>query len=69
MTAQVAATGWGLAHFVGADIAKLALHYTGVTFSYGGVLFLVAYFGPTALERVNLFIKAFRVSQVWKIKK
>lgn len=66
---QVAMTGWALAHFVGADIAKLALYYTNVTLSYGAVLFLVAYLGPTALERARLFIKAFQVSRAWKQKK
>lgn len=66
---QVAATGWGLAHFVGADIAKLVLHYTSVTLSYGAMLFLVAYFGPTALEKVHSLIKAFQVTQLWKSKK
>lgn len=66
---QVAATGWGLAHFVGADIAKLVLHYTNVTLGYGAVLFLVAYFGPTALDKGHSFIKALQVTQLWKSKK
>lgn len=69
MFAQVMATGWGLAHFVGADVAKLALHYTNIALSYGTVLFLVAYFGPTALDRINLFIKALQVDSLWKRKK
>lgn len=66
---QVALSGTFLAHFVGADIARLVLQYSGVAISYGAVLFLTAYLGPTALERAQLFIKAFQVSKLWNSKK
>lgn len=66
---QVALSGTFLAHFVGADIASLVLQYSGVAISYGAVLFLTAYLGPTALERAQLFIKAFQVSKLWNSKK
>lgn len=66
---QVALSGATLAHFVGADIARLVLQYSGVAISYGAVLFLTAYLGPTALDRANLFIKAFQVSSLWKRQK
>jgi hypothetical protein len=66
---QISFSGWGLAHFVGADIARMVLQYSGVALSYGAVLFLVAYLGPTALERATTFIKAFKVSKLWQQKK
>lgn len=66
---QIAVTGMSLAHFVGADVARIVLYYTNISFSYGAVLFLVSYLGPTALERVNLFMKAFQVSKLWNQKK
>lgn len=69
MVAQVALSGAALAHFVGADIARLVLQYSGVAISYGAVLFLVSYLGPTALERAHSFIKAFQVSRLWNQKK
>lgn len=65
MVFQVAFSGAALAHFVGADIARLVLQYSGVAISYGAVLFLVSYLGPAALDRANLFIKAFQVSKLW----
>jgi hypothetical protein len=66
---QVAFSGMALAHFVGADVARLVLQYSGVAISYGAVLFLVSYLGPTALERATLFIRAFKVSKLWNQKK
>ena len=66
---QIAATGWGLAHFVGADIAGLVFQYTNATLSYGAILFLTAYFGPSALEKGHSLITAFQVTQLWKSKK
>jgi hypothetical protein len=69
MVFQVALTGATLAHFVGADIARLVLQYSGVAISYGAILFLVSYLGPTALDRANMFIKAFQVSKLWNQKK
>jgi hypothetical protein len=68
MVVQVAITGAALAHFVGADVARLVLQYSGVAISYGAVLFLTAYLGPTALDRAHLFIKAFQVSKLWNRK-
>ena len=62
---QVSCSGWALAHFVGADVARLVLQYSGVAISYGAVLFLTAYLGPTALDRINVFIRAFQVSKIW----
>lgn len=69
MVFQVALSGAALAHFVGADIARLVLQYSGVAISYGAILFLTAYLGPTALDRANTFIKAFQVSRLWNQKK
>jgi len=69
MVFQVALSGTALAHFVGADVARLVLQYSGVAISYGAVLFLVSYLGPTALDRANLFIRAFKVSKVWSKQK
>ena len=65
LAVQVALSGSALAHFVGADIARLVLQYSGVAISYGAVLFLTAYLGPTVLERANQFIRAFKVSRKW----
>jgi hypothetical protein len=66
---QVAVTGAMLAHFVGADVARLVLQYSGIAISYGAALFLTAYFGPDVLEKGNMFIKAFRVSRLWNHRK
>ena len=65
---QVALTGWGLAHFVGADVARITLQYSGIAVSYGATLFLVSYLGPTALDRTTNFIRAFQVSKIWNKK-
>lgn len=67
--AQVSITGVMLAHFVGADVARLVLQYSGIAISYGATLFLTAYFGPDVLEKGNMFIKAFRVSRLWNHRK
>jgi len=69
LAVQVALSGSALAHFVGADIARLVLQYSGVAISYGAVLFLTAYLGPTALDKANMFIKAFQVSRLWNKQK
>lgn len=65
MFAQVAITGAALAHFVGADVARLVLQYSGIAISYGATLFLTAYFGPDLLDKANTAIRAFRVSKLW----
>jgi len=65
MVCQAGFSGAALAHFVGADVARLVLQYSGVAISYGAVLFLTAYLGPTVLERANQFIRAFKVSRKW----
>lgn len=69
MMLQVALSGWALAHFVGADVARMILQYSGVAISYGAVLFLTAYFGPTLLNRGIMFLKAFQVSRLWNQRK
>lgn len=69
MVAQVAITGAALAHFVGADVARIILQYSGVAISYGATLFLTAYFGPDLLDKINVFIKGFRVSRLWNQQK
>lgn len=69
MVAQVAITGAALAHFVGADVARLVLQYSGVAISYGATLFLTAYFGPDLLDRAHTFIKAAKVSKLWNQRK
>ena len=66
---QVSLSGFALAHFAGADVARLVLQYSGVAISYGATLFLVSYLGSTALERATTFIRAFRVSKLWNQKK
>lgn len=69
MVFQVSVTGACLAHFVGADVARLVLQYSGIAISYGATLFLTAYFGPDLLDKANMFIKAFRVSKLWNQQK
>lgn len=69
MFLQVSLSGAALAHFVGADVARLVLQYTSVAISYGAVLFLTAYFGADMLEKVTTFIKVFRVSKLWNQQK
>jgi hypothetical protein len=69
MVAQVSITGAALAHFVGADVARMILQYSGMAISYGATLFLTAYFGPDLLDKGNTFIKAARVSKLWNQQK
>jgi len=69
MFAQIAVSGTALAHFVGADVARLTLEHSGIAISYGATLFLTAYFGPDLLDRGNKFIKAFRVTKLWNQQK
>ncbi len=64
MVLQVAVTGIALAHFVGADVARMLLQYTAVSISYGAALFLVSYLGTTVLNKILDIVKNFDLKKI-----
>lgn len=63
---QVFIAGFSLSIFAGDNVAELFIEYSGWVVSYAAVYFLLAYLGPTILDRATMLIKTFQVSKKWK---
>jgi len=63
---QIFVAGFSLSLFAGEDVSGLIIKYSGWVVSYALIYFLLAYLGPTILDRVTMFIKTLRVTKRWK---
>lgn len=63
---QVFITGTMFSFYATPDAVELLHVYTGIAISLGTMYFLLAFFGSEILAKVRSFIRAFRVSSIWK---
>lgn len=63
---QVFIAGVSLSLFAGDDVSGLIVKYSGWVVSYALIYFLLAYLGPTILDRATMLIKTLQVTKKWK---